>query len=243
MRKIQFTFVVVLLLALAGNASYGQGIGINAAGATPDPSAMLDVDATDKGFLPPRIVLTGTTDITTIVSAATGLLVYNTATVSDVIPGYYYWDGSVWSPLSGGSSGGSGMLAYKTMSVIKSGATTGWEDVHMTAAALTFTAPASGNVKVVLQGTARVRGYYSSGSSVSWGVKDNVGLIAGTNQAVLYGYTYASGYQPRTESWLNYSTVITGLTPGNSYTYKWGHAHSSSDNRMTAKLMEVWSLP
>jgi uncharacterized protein (TIGR02145 family) len=47
----------------------------------------------------PNVTLTGTTDATTIASPATSLLVYNTATVSDVIPGYYYNSGTSGSPI------------------------------------------------------------------------------------------------------------------------------------------------
>lgn len=67
------------------------------------PSAMLDVASTEKGVLIPRVSLTSTLDISTIVSPATSLLVYNTATVgippSNVSPGYYYWTGSNWNLL------------------------------------------------------------------------------------------------------------------------------------------------
>ena len=90
-----------------------QNVGINSTGATPDNSAILDLNTGNnftspngKGLLIPRVALTGTGDITTIASAATSLLVYNTATVSDVTPGYYYWNGSAWVrfTIGGGSS-------------------------------------------------------------------------------------------------------------------------------------------
>jgi hypothetical protein len=76
---------------------FGQ-VSINTTGNVPDGSAMLDVSATNKGILVPRVALTGTTDATTIFTPATSLLVYNTATVSDVVPGYYYNSGSTASP-------------------------------------------------------------------------------------------------------------------------------------------------
>lgn len=67
---------------------------------TPNASAQLDVNASNKGFLPPRVALKESTDATTIASPATGLLVYNTATAgtkpNDVIPGYYYYNGTSW---------------------------------------------------------------------------------------------------------------------------------------------------
>ncbi len=67
---------------------------------TPNSSSALDVTATNKGFLPPRIALTGTNDVSTITSPANGLLVYNTATAgtspSNVIPGFYYFESGKW---------------------------------------------------------------------------------------------------------------------------------------------------
>ena len=70
---------------------------------SPNASAKLEVSATNKGFLPPRVTLTGTTDVTTIATPASGLLVYNTATAgtspNNVTPGFYYYDGSKWQRL------------------------------------------------------------------------------------------------------------------------------------------------
>lgn len=73
---------------------------------TPHASAKLEIAANDKGFLPPRIVLTSATDGTTIPSPATGLLIYNTATAgsatNNVVPGYYYWNGTSWIQIANG---------------------------------------------------------------------------------------------------------------------------------------------
>lgn len=93
MKKIVF---ILSLLACQATVFAQLGVGTN----SPDASAQLDVTATDKGFLAPRIALTSGTDVTTIASPATGLMVYNTATAgtapSDVTPGYYYFDGVKW---------------------------------------------------------------------------------------------------------------------------------------------------
>ena len=96
------------LLVIVGSfytANAQTGIGTT----TPNASAKLDVVATDKGFLPPRVALTATnafSPITGTSSAATGLLVYNTASAgtipNNVVPGYYYWNGSAWIQISGG---------------------------------------------------------------------------------------------------------------------------------------------
>ena len=78
------------------NAYAQTGIGTT----TPNASAKLDVTATDKGFLPPRVALTATNSASPTTSPAAGLLVYNTATAgtapNNVVPGYYYWTGTTW---------------------------------------------------------------------------------------------------------------------------------------------------
>jgi len=78
-------------------SGYSQGVGIGTT--SPNGSSMLEITATNKGLLIPRVTLTGTTDATTIATPATSLLVYNTATTSDVVPGYYYNSGTSGSPV------------------------------------------------------------------------------------------------------------------------------------------------
>ena len=96
MRKILF-FLLISWSALAQT-----GIGTT----TPNASAKLDVYSTNKGFLPPRITLTGASDVSTIATPVAGLLIYNTATAgtapNNVIPGYYYWNGTAWTQISNG---------------------------------------------------------------------------------------------------------------------------------------------
>jgi hypothetical protein len=95
MKKSTLLIVATLLGATIVKAQVGVGVSgsVNA-------SAKLQVDATDKGFLPPRVALTGTTDVATITTPATGLMVYNTATAgtspNNVTPGIYYYDGAKW---------------------------------------------------------------------------------------------------------------------------------------------------
>jgi hypothetical protein len=89
--------IIILSLLLNTVISKAQvGIGTT----TPNPSAKLEISSNNKGFLPPRVSLTGTADVTTIASPAAGLFVYNTATAgaspNNVAPGLYYYDGSKW---------------------------------------------------------------------------------------------------------------------------------------------------
>ena len=108
MKKKVFLYSL-LMVAFSFKVKAQTGIGTTA----PNASAKLEVASTSQGFLPPRITLTGTNDNTTIKNAAgtsitpaTGLFIYNTATTgtapNNVVPGYYYYNGSAWVQISGG---------------------------------------------------------------------------------------------------------------------------------------------
>lgn len=81
--------------------SFSQNVAINTTGALPNASAMLDVVSTNKGFLMPRVALTSTTDAVTVPAPANWLMVFNTANVSDVTEGMYYWNGAMWVKMLG----------------------------------------------------------------------------------------------------------------------------------------------
>ncbi|HZV69045.1 MAG TPA: tail fiber domain-containing protein [Saprospiraceae bacterium] len=70
-----------------------QGISINADGAPPDASAILDVQSSTKGFLIPRMNMLQRNDIS---SPAAGLMIYQT----DNTPGLYMYDGTGWQILT-----------------------------------------------------------------------------------------------------------------------------------------------
>jgi hypothetical protein len=57
---------------------------------TTNPTGALDITSTDNGLLIPRVALTNTTTVLPVLTGTTSELVYNTATVSDVTPGFYY---------------------------------------------------------------------------------------------------------------------------------------------------------
>ncbi len=95
MKKIIF---LILWYLLAGNI-FSQSVGINADGSSPDNSAGLDINFTDKGLLIPRIALTSETDNTTIPSPTTGLVIFNTTSSGSLSQGFYFWDGSKWRRL------------------------------------------------------------------------------------------------------------------------------------------------
>ena len=68
--------------------SQAEGVSINSTGAAPDPSAILDLTSTDKGFLLPRM---SEIQRDSIQNPAEGLMIYNLTT--DCIN---MWDGAIW---------------------------------------------------------------------------------------------------------------------------------------------------
>ena len=97
MKKNYLGTAIIILFAITRLTA--QSISISDVIHTPATSAVLDVYSTSKGMLVPNIALTSTTDATTIASPAVSLLVYNTAIISDVTPGYYYNSGTESLPV------------------------------------------------------------------------------------------------------------------------------------------------
>ena len=94
--KLKTYITSLLLLVIA--SSYAQvGIGTT----SPNAASMLDITSTNSGLLIPRVSLISTSDVATIASPVTSLLVYNSGFAPN---GYYYWNGSVWVLLSTGNN-------------------------------------------------------------------------------------------------------------------------------------------
>lgn len=111
-----------------------------------------------------------------------------------------------------------GVLAAKTYGGKGSNPSTTsstFADIDATNLAVTFTAPASGSVLIIWSG---IVGIDTANSTYAWNVRDASGDVAGTSITVEYGTPVASG--------VTRMCVKTGLTPGQSYTWKWGHART-----------------
>jgi len=121
-RKISCCLAFALIISLP---AFSQNAGISPTGAAlPNAASGLDINFTTKGLLIPRVALTGTGNASPLPSHVNGMVVYNTATVTDVIPGIYidngtrwtaflppdgtavgdmqYWDGTVWKRIPAG---------------------------------------------------------------------------------------------------------------------------------------------
>ena len=107
MKSILFSLIIICL-AFAG---FSQSVGIGTT--APNPSSMLDVTSTSKGFLFPRMTYA---QRIAIVAPTAGLLVYQTNSGGLPIQpsGVYFYDGSLWKRIARADELGSG------------GGTSGW---------------------------------------------------------------------------------------------------------------------
>ena len=117
MKQLLIMFVIFTSIVAAA-----QSVGINTDGSNADPSAMLDISSTTKGFLPPRMTKT---QRNVIAAPATGLTIFCTDcgdngelqvyvtsawTKAGVAPGtaqgqMRYWDGTKWVLIAPGTEG------------------------------------------------------------------------------------------------------------------------------------------
>lgn len=172
MKKLIILFFFFFEIATL-NAQTGIGT------VTPDASAKLDVYATNKGFLPPRVTLTSGTDNTTIPSPATGLLVYNTGNNPGLVAGYYYWNGSVWTTIA--TAGGSGSVAAEYGMVVAP------SNVAINSPTptdiISFTLPSAGTWEVI----SFVRSQGSAGYAAEFAIYDDSNTLV-PNSEILSAY-------------------------------------------------------
>ena len=120
-------FSWLFISLMISTTCFAQNVGISPAGTVPpNASAGLDINFISQGLLIPRVALTATTNFAPLTAHVAGMVVYNTATIGDVVPGIYtnngtkwveaipkasaagemqYWDGAVWKPIPVGLPG------------------------------------------------------------------------------------------------------------------------------------------
>ena len=134
MKKIIYLFCIGLGIS---QSVFAQNIGINPTGALPNPSALLDIDASpanNKGLLIPRVSLTDVSVYAPIVGApVTSLLVYNTnpAMIGGGL-GFWYWDGVKWAQSMGpaGTNGTNGINGINCWDLNGNGVNDPAEDIN-----------------------------------------------------------------------------------------------------------------
>jgi microcystin-dependent protein len=211
---------------------------------TPDASAKLDVSATNKGFLPPRVTLNSATDNTTIANPAEGLLVYNKGSVG-LQAGYYYWNGANWATIATATSAGNGVTASDMRKIYDSvgNATT----INSTGA--TFTVTTSGKYQIDFSASAtcgnctlevnfQVRDgsnnnqviasdkqtSYSNNVHSEYNGKVEVNLLSGKSYNVLVFTTTNYGYIANNDYCRVYIKQVSGNLPVTGQTVEYGIA-------------------
>lgn len=122
--------LVYLLVWIALPMVAQTGIGTT----TPHASAKLEVAASTQGFLPPSVALTATNSASPITNPANGLMVFNTVTAGtnphQVVPGYYYWDGTgqQWVSLSTTVGNVMNQAIYRTTASTAAGSVVTWNN-------------------------------------------------------------------------------------------------------------------
>ena len=92
-KSLLFLFALLCIFISQQAVSQNIGFGTN----TPHPSALLDISSTSRGLLIPRMTLLQRNAIT---SPAEGVMVYQT----DGLPGFYFFNGTIWTQISTGAS-------------------------------------------------------------------------------------------------------------------------------------------
>lgn len=103
---VSLLFSALALLNTKANAQVGIGT------TTPHASAALEINSTNKGILVPRMAQANRP-----ASPATGLLIYQT----DNTPGFYVYNGSAWTAVSGSSGAAAISYISKASSPYQSG--------------------------------------------------------------------------------------------------------------------------
>lgn len=174
MKNFSFALLIILFLPVSGISQ----VAINNTGNPADPSAMLDINAADKGVLIPRVSLSGVANnITPINNPAPGLMVYNAG--GPLAPGLYIWDGMSWAVLAtmdnvinainGGDDSAFGEMfefndigAYASITIPSSGTFVAWNSSTagnlngMTHASSALTTLEQGNYSVSFNGVVQV---------------------------------------------------------------------------------------
>jgi hypothetical protein len=226
--KKQILIIAVLIL---GQMQAQTGIGTT----TPNASAKLEVYATNKGFLPPRVTLTSATDATTIASPAEGLLVYNLGS-SGLQAGYYYWNNANWATIATGSLAGNAVTATNMVNLYAKQYSAAAGDIA-DANGYSFTVTVSGRYLFdfsstlyagstyftmnfyVRQGTTTLGSdthtSYNAGTHSEYNGKVEVNLQAGVTYNV---YVSSNGYRNIYDYDHVYMKMVAGNLPINQYT-------------------------
>jgi hypothetical protein len=101
MKRLTLRALFLICSVLFTDAVFAQNVGIGSSAFTPDSKSMLELRGDGYGILIPRMLWANRP--TPVAAAQDGLMIYSTDGDGVNGKGYYYWDGSSWKKLFGGS--------------------------------------------------------------------------------------------------------------------------------------------
>ncbi len=131
-------------------------------------AAMLDVYSTNKGLLVPRVALVSATDPISV-TKPDGLLVWNTQPGTYAV-GYYYWNGTDWSPVGAGVGNG---LTFSGSKIEFGGTLEKATTLNTGGNPLTIGVNGSGTMSINLASTGDFTIYDNGSSSSCFTFQDN----------------------------------------------------------------------
>ena len=228
--KFLFTFLAALV---CNQYIVAQNIGIGTA--TPHASAMLDVVSTNKGLLVPRVI-----EANRPASPATGLLIYQTNNT----PGFYYYNGSTWQMLGGGSGFSlpyTGSTAGNALNITStdgigitgasSAATGNWYGGQFTSASTA----GSGVYGAATAATGiTFGGQFTTLSTNGRGVYGEATSVTGVNIGGYFVSKSSSGYGVIGEahSTTGFTNGVIGMSESSQGTGVWGHGQSETGDNV-----------
>lgn len=223
--------LVFLVVALSVNA-FSQSIGINADGTAPAGCAIIDVSATNKGFLLPRMTLAQRTAIS---SPVAGLMVFctNCGTAGEL----QVYNGTIWTNVAGGNASASKPDA-PTIGIATAG---------QAKATVTFTKPSSNGGSTITSYTATsspggITGTLAQSES---GTITVTGLTAGIAYTFTVTATNASATGPASAA-SNSVTPIAVIADGSGNSYEGvtiGTQIWMAKNLNTTNYSDVTAIP
>lgn len=109
----RFLLLIYLLIHLIVSVQAQVKVGNNPT--TIDPNSLLELESTNKGLLPPRVIINSLSSVSPLTGTVpAGMLVYSSG--GAVADGYYYWNGGQWVPFI--TTGEPSLTSKTTTSVI-----------------------------------------------------------------------------------------------------------------------------
>jgi hypothetical protein len=199
MKKLFLFLLNVIMLQFANSQN---NVGINTA--TPHSKAVLDVVATDKGMLIPRITAVAKAAMFPVPdSTAKSMLVYQT----DGATGFYFYDGIIWNYLGGGSPN---VWSQNGNDI---------SNVNNGNVGIGTNAPAKG--KLVVNGTVGAVSAMFGESSAGVAIENNYPGIGfnsyynGGRKSIGNGYGSIMGQDPTNGNFYIHSSNISGMAGNN----------------------------